>query len=123
MFTIRVSGSLAYQFTAGVPEDALLAMPGNRLALEHAPDVLVLASVDVTAAIARLARRDGKDDGSYYERGAFLEALVRRFADPAFRTLFTDRGTRIVDLSTEGTLEETRQRVETELLPFLGALR
>ncbi len=115
-----VSSSLAYQFTAGVAEEVLLALPGNALALKHAPDFLILASLPVDEAVRRLASRAGKSDDSYFEKKSFLVKLAERYASDAFRNLFTERGTKIVDLATTGTIEETKRRVETELLPLVA---
>jgi dTMP kinase len=114
-----VSSSICYQVAAGVPEDVVLGLPGNRLALENAPDCLVLAEVDPATAVARLAARSGKDDGSYFERRPFLEKLADRYRDPAFRSIFESRGTRIVSLSTEGGLADTAARCREILLPLL----
>ncbi|TAL18993.1 hypothetical protein EPN90_05020 [Patescibacteria group bacterium] len=115
-----ISGSLAYQVVAGIPEEKILALPGNRLALENPPDLLVLAQLDAETALKRLAARAGKDDGSYYERRPFLEELAVRYRDPAFREIFQSRGTRVIEISTEGTLADTEARARTLLLPLLA---
>jgi dTMP kinase len=114
-----ISSSLAYQVTAGLPEADVLAFAGNALAMEHAPDFLVLADIDPETAIARLAARAGKQDDSYFERAPFLRTLAARYRDPAYRTLFETRGTTLIDLSTAGTIEETRERCKKTLLSLI----
>lgn len=114
-----VSSSLAYQVTAGLPEADILAFAGNMLAMEHAPDFLVLADIDAETAIARLAARAGKQDDSYFERAPFLRTLAARYKNPAYRALFAHRDTTIIDLSTAGTVEETRERCKKILLPII----
>jgi dTMP kinase len=114
-----ISSSLAYQVTAGLPEADVLAFAGNALAMEHAPDFLVLADIDPETAIARLAARAGKQDDSYFERAPFLRTLAARYRDPAYRTLFEARGTTLIDLSTAGTIEETRERCKKTLLSLI----
>lgn len=97
-----VSSSLAYQsLRTGLSVEELSALPGNALALAHSPDVLVLATLSVETALARLASRHEKKDRSRYERRADLAGLADRYAAPWFRALFTDRGTKVVELSTE----------------------
>lgn len=113
-----ISSSLAYQVSAGVSEEALLSLPGNRLALENAPDFLAIADVDPAIAIERLKARSGKTDDSYFERLPFLERLAARYRDPAFAAIFESRGTKVVRLSTAGALAETERRVDEELLPI-----
>ncbi len=107
-----ISSSLAYQVAAGVPEATILALPGNRLALENAPDYLALAALDAATAVARLAARAGKTDDSYFEKQAFLELMATRYASPEFRRIFESRGARILEIPTVGNLEDTRRRVE-----------
>lgn len=116
-----VSSSLAYQVTAGLAEAEVLGFAGNALAMQHAPNLLILADIDVDTALARLAARAGKQDDSYFERGPFLRRLAARYQHPAYRALFEERGTTVLDLSTAGTLEETRKRCHNTLLPLIMA--
>lgn len=104
-----VSSSIAYQAVRdGVSLEEVLALPGNDLALTHSPDVLVIATLSVDTALSRLAARAGKHDDSRYERRADLEALAERYAAAWFRDIFTARGTRIVELSTESDIAAVR---------------
>lgn len=115
-----VSSSIAYQAVRdGVSLDEVLAIPGNALALAHSPDVLVLATLSVETALARLAARAGKRDDSRYERTADLAALAERYAAPWFREIFTSRGTRIADLSTEASRPAVRAASVALITSFL----
>jgi thymidylate kinase len=118
-----VSTTLCYQpiQTSPVPVELIVNLTGNRLALEHRPDVLILAHCPAQTAAARLAARAGKQDNAMFERVEFLERAAERFASPAFQSLFTERGTRIITVDTSRTTEDTRAAV-TELIPQLMAL-
>lgn len=116
-----VTSSLAYQVTAGLPEDVIVSLPGNALALTHAPDFLIYAKLSAKTAVARLASRTGKQDDAYFEKHSFLERLASRYEDPAFRTLVTDRGASWIDVSTEGTLEDTKTLCLETLSPVFFA--
>lgn len=115
-----VSSSIAYQ--AGredVSLEEVLAIPGNALALEHSPDLLVLATLSVDTALSRLAARAGKHDDSRFERRADLEALAERYAAAWFREVFTAGGTRIAELSTEPDMAAVRAASVALVTSFL----
>jgi len=114
-----ISSSLAYQVMMGLPEETVRELPGNRLALENAPDYLVLAELDAETAVERLAARSGKRDDSYFERKPILEKLAGRYRDPDFIALFESRGTEIVHLSTAGEIKDTEARCEEGLVPLI----
>ncbi len=104
-----VSSSIAYQADReGVSREEVLAIPGNALALEHSPDVLIIATLSVDTALSRLAARAGKNDDSRYERRADLEARAKCYAAAWFRDIFTATGTRIAELSTEPDIAAVR---------------
>ncbi len=98
-----VSTSLAYQ-PASDPKltpKILSQLDGNALALKHRPDYLVLLSIDATEAARRLSKRTAKQDNVIFERLPFQKKLAKVFASPAYRSLFTKRGTTIVTLPAE----------------------
>ncbi len=116
-----VATSIVYQPVQAepIPIEDVLRLPGNALALEHSPDLLLIATLSVDTALARLAARHGKNDNAVFERRALLETFAERYAAPWFRALFTDRGTQIIELSTEGAIAEVRQRARELVKPFL----
>lgn len=105
-----VATSIVYQPVQAdpIPLEDVLGLPGNALALEHSPDLLLIATLPVETALSRLAARQGKHDNAVFERRALLEAFAERYAAPWFRALFTDRGTRVVDISTEQDIASVR---------------
>lgn len=116
-----IASSLAYQVAAGIPEETILNLPGNRLALSRAPDYLVIAEISPGFALKRLSGRSGKQDDSYFERLPFLEKLASRYGAQEYRKIFESRGTKIIDLSTEGELGDTENRVRESLWPIVAA--
>ncbi len=96
-----VSTSLCYQPLAdsAITTQFLQSLSGNALALEHAPTVLVLVSVDVDLAMRRLTARTHKQDNVIFEKHSFLEKAAATFANADYQALFTSRGTTIHTLS------------------------
>lgn len=116
-----VATSIVYQPVQAdpIPLEDVLGLPGNALALEHSPDLLLIATLSVDTALSRLAGRHGKDDNAVFERRALLQTFAERYAAPWFRALFTDRGTRVVDISTELPLDEVRDAARELTKPYL----
>lgn len=106
-----VESSIAYQPIQddSIALDDILALPGNQLALQNAPDILIIPKLSAETAIKRLAARSEKQDGSIFERLDFLQQLAKRYYSADFKKIFEDRGTKVVYINTEGTLEETRE--------------
>jgi thymidylate kinase len=106
-----ISTSIVYQPIQpnGLPLEAILNLPGNRLSLKHMPQHLILASIPVDQVATRIVTR--KDDA----KGVFadLELMRRvdtRFREPWFRELFESHGTHIHTLDTSGTLVDTQAK-------------
>lgn len=111
-----VSSSLVYQpvMAASVPLEAVLALPGNKLALEHAPDALILTRLPAEAAMERIRARSDDSKGVFAEP-AFLKVQSERFASPWLRELFERHGSIVYELDTSGTLEQSQTRA-TQLI-------
>ena len=107
-----VSSSLAYQSLQSeeLTLDKLAALPGNNLALENRPDHLVLAELAAEEAIKRLGARSDKQDNAIFERLEFLKRLETRYRDENFRNLFIDRGTKIIGLPTDVTIDIMKEQ-------------
>lgn len=114
-----VSSSIVYQpvMPNSVSLETLLSLPGNKLALEHAPTAMVLTKLPAAVAVKRIAQRGGESKGVFADV-EFLKKQEERFASPWFRQLFEERGTKVFELDTSGTLEET-QRLATELIDHI----
>jgi len=103
-----VTTSIIYQPIQEEPLELekIMELPGNKLALEHRPDLLIIAQVDPKEAMARLAERDKKDN-SIFEKLPFLEKIAERYAAPWFRELMEKRGSKFVYLKTDKTVYDT----------------
>ena len=114
-----VSSSIVYQpvMPNSVPIETILSLPGNKLALKHAPTALVLTKLPATIAADRIAGRGGEYKGVFADL-EFLKKQEERFASPWFRQLFEERGTKMFELDTSGTLEES-QRLATKLIDHI----
>lgn len=106
-----VSTSLVYQpvMPGGLPLEAVMNLPGNRLALEHAPDTLILTRISADVARERILKRDDESKGVFADL-AFLKKQEERFASGWFKDLFTSHGTEVLELDTSGPLEETQKQ-------------
>jgi dTMP kinase len=81
----------------------IINLPGNRLALRNAPDVLVILRVDAVAAMKRLAER-GKKDHAIFENLLFQRKLEQRYESEWLRRLFENSGSRVLLLDTNPPL-------------------
>ena len=111
-----VSSSIVYQpvMPNSVSLETILSLPGNKLALEHAPNALVLTKLSATVAFERIASRADENKGVFADLN-FLKQQEERFAAPWFRELFEQRGTTVFELDTSDTLDESRRRA-TDLI-------
>jgi thymidylate kinase len=102
--------SMAYQpiMEDSVTLEAILALKGNALALEHAPKHLVIAQCSAKTSVARLASRTEKNDDSIFERENFLTELAARYEAGWFREAWEKQGTRIIYIDAERSIEEVR---------------
>lgn len=114
-----VSSSIAYQpIMPGGPElDDLLNLPGNKLALEHAPTHLVLTKIAPEDVISRLKRND--DSKGVFEDIELLKQIYERYQSDWYRELFIQAGTRIHDLDTSTQLDTTIQHATSLLTSLL----
>ncbi len=105
-----VSSSIVYQpvMPNSVPLETILSLPGNKLSLAYAPHALILTKLSAETAYERIASRNDESKGVFADL-AFLKQQEERFASPWFRELFENRGTRVLELDTSGTREETQQ--------------
>jgi len=103
-----VTTSLIYQPVQKEPLELekILDLSGNKLALEHRPDLLIVTLVDPKEAVRRLSERDKKDN-VIFEKLPFLEKIAERFAAPWFRELMESRGSEFVYLKTDKTVYDT----------------
>jgi len=122
-----VSTSLAYQpLQAQTQQDSLpleevMALEGNVLALENAPDLLIIPTVaDVDELARRLASRQKKDD-AIFENVPFQKQLKLVYESDSFRELFEKRGTIVRYFDAGVSVEHSRSEAVRILEEFLRA--
>jgi dTMP kinase len=103
-----VTTSLVYQPVQDetMELEKIIELPGNNLALEHRPDLLIIALVEPREAMLRIDER-GKKDNSIFEKLPFLKKIAERFAAPWFREFMEFRGSEFVYLKTDKTVYDT----------------
>ncbi|MDO8463371.1 MAG: dTMP kinase [bacterium] len=107
-----VTSSLVYQLIQdtdardALTVEELCALDGNRIALEHPPDVLLLLSVDPTRALRRLELRIEKQDEAIFEQLSTLERLHEQFHSPAFTRTLASFGWHIASVDANGAVED-----------------
>lgn len=112
-----VSTSIVYQpaMAGGPTLEELLKLPGNALALEHAPDALILTHVKPETAQARLAARENESKG-VFEDVELLRKISERFASDWFSRLYHDHGTAVhhfnADVSREQMENDAQKLIE-----------
>jgi thymidylate kinase len=114
-----VSSSIVYQpvMPSSVPLETVLSLPGNVLALKHAPNALILTKVSADIAAERIASRGGESKGVFADLN-FLKLQEERFTSDWLHELFKQHGTTVFELDTSGSLDESRRRA-TELIDHI----
>ena len=85
-------------------------MPGNRLALKYAPNLLVITKVDPQVVIHRLKERP-KQDHAIFEKIVFQRQIANRYESEWLSKLFQSKGSTIKFLDTNypKTVEDTKR--------------
>jgi thymidylate kinase len=94
---------------SSITVEQIMEIPGNKFALENRPDIIVIPKLSAETAIKRLAARSEKQDNAIFEKLDFLTKAAERYYSPWFREFFEKLGVKVIYLSTEGSLEETRE--------------
>ena len=116
-----VSTSLVYQ---PIMQDArsleiIMALPGNKLALEYAPNDLILTKLSAEESFKRILSRNEESKGVFGQL-AFLKQLEQRFQEPWLKNLFESHGTTLHQLDTSGTIEDTTSRAQKLIQQILA---
>jgi dTMP kinase len=105
-----VISSLVYQPVQGrIQLSELLRLPGNRLAVQHAPSLLLIARVSPETVMKRLGIREKKDD-SIFDNLSFQRKLEDRYLSGWLKQLFVQHGSAVeyVDTDEPKTTEQTK---------------
>jgi dTMP kinase len=77
----------------------IVNLPGNRLALKNAPDLLVILKAEPAVVMERLSTR-GKKDHAIFENLVFQRSVEERYESEWLRKLFESQGSKVVYLDT-----------------------
>lgn len=98
--------------------DWLVALQGNQIAIDLAPNIFILLDIDAKVAQERLNGRTDKQDNARFENIDFQLALSERYRKPEVTQPLRDKGTKI--LTIDGSL--TRSEVAGEMKKVLEQL-
>ncbi len=118
-----VSTSLAYQSLQN-PEftfEKIAEFVGNKLALEHRPDYLVIAKINAQIAAARISSRFDKTDDAIFEKIDFLKKAAGVFYSDQYQDIFKAKGTDVVYLNTENEIDIMKQEAVELLKKLISA--
>jgi len=92
--------SIVYQQLQAEPLslDQILSFPGNKLALENSPDVVMIADADAALCLDRLKDRFDKKDNAIFEVLSFQRKAEQGFNSKWFRELFEKHGSKVIYL-------------------------
>ncbi len=114
--------SLVYQpVQERIQVSELLKLPGNRLALQNSPSLLIIARVRPETVIKRLGLRQKKDN-SIFDNLAFQRKLEERYTSEWLRNLFEQHGSKVEYLDTDEpkTPEQTKEEAVAVFRGFFG---
>jgi len=89
----------------------IINLPGNKLAIKNAPDLLIIVRVEPIIVIERLKQRH-KDDNAIFENIIFQRKAQFRFESDWLKKLFTHYNSEIVFLDTNppATVDDTKNK-------------
>ncbi len=117
-----ISSTLVYQpVQEHIQLSELIKLQGNRLALQFAPGLFVVATVKPETVIKRLGER-AKKDQSIFDNLSFQRNIDSRFRSEWLNQLFVQHGSKVVYLDTDEpkTVEQTQQDAVAMLERFLA---
>ena len=114
-----VSSSLAYQSSMdGLDINTVADLIGNKNALEHRPDYLIIVDTDPEIATKRITGRTDKQDNAIFEQLETITKIHKKFHSPEYQKLFTDRGTKIIYLNGNEKIDI----METQAIDLLKSI-
>jgi len=87
-----------------------MRLPGNKLALQNSPNLLIIAQVAPETVMQRLSQRQ-KQDKAIFEEINFQRRVEQRYNSQWLKNLFENHGSKVVYLNTNfpKTVEETEE--------------
>lgn len=117
-----LTSSLVYQpVQEHIQLSELLRLPGNKLAMQNAPSLLLIAKVSPETVLKRLGLR-AKKDNSIFDNLSFQRKLHERYLSDWLRNLFEQHGSKVEYIDTdEPKSEQDTKRESIELIEkFFG---
>jgi dTMP kinase len=89
----------------------IINLPGNKLAIKSAPDLLIIVRIEPIETMNRLKERH-KNDNAIFENLVFQQKAQVRFESDWLNNLFTSFGSKIVYLDTNPpfSVEDTKKK-------------
>ncbi|MBI2141948.1 hypothetical protein HYU15_00480 [Candidatus Woesearchaeota archaeon] len=99
----------------------LMQLPGNRLAMQYAPGLLIISRIKPETVMARLGVRSKKDT-SIFDNISFQTKIAERYGSEWLRSLFEQRGSKVVYLDTDEprTVSDTKKGAVELWQGFVG---
>ena len=87
----------------------LMKLPGNKLALDNSPGLLIISKIKPETVMARLGERQ-KRDNSIFENLSFQAKISERYSSEWLKSLFERQGSKLVYIDTDEpkTVSDTR---------------
>lgn len=116
-----VVSSLVYQpVQERIQLSELLKMPGNKLAVDNAPSMLMITTVSPETVVRRLGAREKKDN-SIFDTLSFQRKIDERYRSEWLKRLFENSGSKVIYLDTDEpkTVDETKAAALEILKKFI----
>ncbi len=118
-----ISSSLVYQpVQEHIQLSELIRLPGNKLAMQFAPALFIVATVKPETVISRLGAREKKDH-SIFDNLTFQRNIDSRFRSDWLKQLFEQHGSTVSYINTDEpkTADETQNEAVKVFEEFLAA--
>jgi dTMP kinase len=106
--------SLVYQpvMENGLSVEEIKQLDGNNFCLEHAPDLLVIITVDSEVVMNRLNKRN-KQDNAIFEKLEFQNKVKDIYTSKWLKELFESKGSKVCYLDTNPpkTIDDTKEKI------------
>ncbi|MBS3176518.1 hypothetical protein J4457_04745 [Candidatus Woesearchaeota archaeon] len=104
--------SIVYQPLQGITLEKVKSLPGNKQALNNAPNVLIVTKIRPEATMQRLAERT-KQDNAMFENLEFQKKLEGIYESAWLKELFEQHGSEVVYLDTNPPLRagDTKRKI------------
>ena len=107
-----LTSSLVYQpVQERIQLSELLRLPGNKLAMQNAPSLLLIAKVSPETVVKRLGLRT-KKDYSIFDNLAFQRKLDERYSSEWLKHLFEQHGSKVDYIDTDEPKSEADTKRE-----------